>query len=178
MSQPLPTGRFKWLKEYEWDVIFKKKEWLKEDEWDVIVKKKEGIAYFIEYDLKYPKEFILHDLHNDYPLAPEKLIVQDDWLSPFCKNLKEKKNDLVSDQTTKVIPTLFNKEKYVLHVRNLILYIDLGMKLTEIHRVLQFDESPWLAKYINFNTEKRKGAKNDFKKDYFKLMNNAVFGKT
>ena len=89
MSQPIPTGRFKWLKEDEWDVIFKKKEWLKEDEWDVIVKKKEGIAYFIEYDLKYPKE--LHDLHNDYPLAPEKLIVQDDWLSPFCKNLKEKK---------------------------------------------------------------------------------------
>ena len=44
------------------------------------------------------------------------------------------------------------------------------MKLTEIHRVLQFDESPWLAKYINFNPEKRKKAKNDFKKDYFKLM--------
>ena len=68
-------------------------------------------------------------------------------------------------------------KKYVLHVRNLILYIDLGMKLTKIQRVLQFDESHWLAKYINCNTEKRKEAKNDFEKDYFKLMNNAVFGK-
>ena len=98
--------------------------------------------------------FTLHDLHNDYPLTPEKLTIQDDWLSPFCKNLK--KNKLASDKTTKLIPTLFNKEKYVLHVRNLSFYKDLGMKLTKIHRVLQFNESPWLAKYIGFNTKKRK----------------------
>ena len=68
------------------------------------------------------------------PLAPEKLIVQDDWLSPFCKNLKEKFN-LASDKTTKLIPTPFNKEKYVLHVKNLNLYTDLDIKLTKIHRV-------------------------------------------
>ena len=95
MSLPLPTGGFKWLKEDKWDDIFKNKE---------------GIRYFIECDLEYLKE--LHDLHNDYPLAPEKLIVQDDWLTPFCKNLKENFK-LASDKTTKLIPTLFNKEKYV-----------------------------------------------------------------
>ena len=72
MSQLLPTGRFKWLKEDKWDAIFKKKD---------------GIGYFIECDLEYPKE--LHDLHNDYPLAPEKLIVEDDLLSPYCKELKK-----------------------------------------------------------------------------------------
>ena len=159
MSQPLPTGRFKWLKEDNWDDIFKKGE---------------RIWYFIECDLEYPKE--LHYLHNDYLLAPEKLIVQNDWLSPFCKNLKEKFS-LVSDKTTKLIPTLFNKGKYVLHIRNLSLYKDFGMKLTKIHRVLQFNESLWLAKYIDFNTKKRKEAKHDFEKDYFKLMNNAAFGK-
>ena len=159
MSQPLPTGRFKWLKE---------------DKWDDILKNKEGIGFFIECDLEYPKE--LHYLHNDYPLAPEKLIVQDDWLSPFCKNLKEK-FALARDKTTKLIPTLFNKEKYVLHIRNLNLYKDLGMKLTRIHRVLQFNESPWLAKYIYFNTNKRSNAKNVFEKDFFKLMNNAPYGK-
>ena len=86
MSQPLPTGRFKWLKEDKWDDIFKSKE---------------GIGYLIKCDLEYPKK--LHDLHNDYPLGPEKLIVQDDWLSPFCKNLKEKIK-LASYKTTKLIP--------------------------------------------------------------------------
>ena len=89
MSQPLPTGRFKWLKEDKLDDIFKHKE---------------GIGYFIECDLEYPKT--LHYLHNDYLLAPEKLIIQDDWLSPFCKNLKEKFG-LASDKTTTLIPTLF-----------------------------------------------------------------------
>ena len=129
MSQPLPTGRFKWLNENKWDDIFENKE---------------GIGYFFECDLEYPKE--LHYLHNDYPLAPEKLIVQDDWLSPFYKNLKEKFG-LASFKAIKLIPTLFNKEKYVLHIRNLSLYKDPGMKLTKIHRVLQFNEAPWLAKY-------------------------------
>ena len=149
MSQPLLTGRFKWLEKDKWDDIFKNEK---------------VIGYFIECDLEYPKE--LHYLHNDYHLAPEKLIVQDDWLSPICKNLKEKIG-LVSDTTTKLIPTLFDKEKYVLHIRNLSLYKDLGMKLTKIRRVLQFNESPWLAKYIDFNTNKRSNAKNAFKKDFF-----------
>ena len=93
------------------------------------------------------------------------------------KNIKEKFG-LPSYKTTTLIPTLFNEEKYVKRVRNLELYIELGLKLTEIHSVIQFNESPWLAEYINFNTEERKQAKNDFEKDYFKLMNNSVFGKT
>ena len=111
---------------------------IKKGVWDVILNKKEGIEYFIECELKYPEE--LYDLHNDYPLAPQKLIVEDDWLSPFCKKLKEKFG-LASDKTTKLIPTLVNKEKYLLHIRNLSLYIGFDMKLTKIHRVLQFNES-------------------------------------
>ena len=95
MSQPLPTGGFKLLKN---------------DKWNYILKDKEGIGYFIECDLGYPEP--LHDLHNDLPLAPEKLIVQDDCLSPFCKSLKEK-FDLASDKTTKLLSTFFNREKYV-----------------------------------------------------------------
>ena len=66
------------------------------------------IGYFVECDLEYLEN--LHDLHNDYSLAPEKLVAQDEWLSPYCKHLKEK-IDLQSDKTTKLIPTFFNKEK-------------------------------------------------------------------
>ena len=69
-------------------------------------------------------------------------------------------------------------KKYVLHKENLKLYLSLGLKLKRVHRVLQFSEKPWLKEYIDFNTEKRKEAKNSFQKDLFKLMNNSVFGKT
>ena len=164
MSQYLPTGGFKWLKQNKIDNLDLKK-YYKEN--------KKGII--LEVDLEYPEK--LHDLHNDYPLAPEKVKVTDNMLSNYCKKIADKYN-ISTGLVYKLIPTLNKKEKYVLHYRNLQLYIDLGLKLTKIHRVLEFDQSPWLKQYIDYNTEKRKNAKNDFEKDFFKLMNNSVFGKT
>ena len=164
MSQYLPTGGFKWLKQNKIDNLDLKK-YDKEN--------KKGII--LEVDLEYPEK--LHDLHNDYPLAPEKVKVTDNMLSNYCKKIADKYN-ISTGLVYKLIPTLSKKEKYVLHYRNLQLYIDLGLKLTKIHRVLEFDQSPWLKQYIDYNTQKRKNAKNDFEKDFFKLMNNSVFGKT
>ena len=164
MSQYLPTGRFRWMTQKQIDKIDLAK--YKEDS-------DKGII--LEVDLKYPKE--LHDLHNDYPLAAEKIKVTNDMLSEYCKNISDKYNISIG-LVHKLIPTLSNKKNYVLHYRNLQLYLSLGLKVDKIHRVLEFKRSPWLKQYIDFNTEKRKSAKNDFEKDFFKLMNNSVFGKT
>ena len=114
------------------------------------VDSKKGLI--LEVDLEYPEE--LHDLHNDYPLAPEKGKVAKDMLSEYCQNIAEKYG-ISTGLVNKLIPTLGKKEKYVLHYRNLQLYIDLGLKMTKVHRALEFNQSPWLKQYIDFNTEKR-----------------------
>ena len=103
--------------------------------------------------------------------------VTKDLLSPFCKTIQEKFGVTIG-QVAKLTPTLTEKKNYVLHYRNLQLYLSLGLKLKKVHRVLEFDQSPWLRQYIDFNTQKRAGAKNAFEKDFFKLMNNSVYGKT
>jgi hypothetical protein len=132
----LSTGNFKWMTEHE-------------------IRTWRSTPCLLEVDLEYPEE--LHDLHNDYPLAPESLIINK------CK---------------KLVPNLRNKTKYVVHHVNLKLYERLGMKITKIHRGLSFDESDWMGKYIQLNTRLRTAATNEFEKDFFKLLNNAVFGKT
>ena len=164
MSQYLPTGGFKWLTEKQINKINLAQ--YNEDS---------NKGLLLEVDLEYPKE--LHNLHNDYPLAAERVCVNNNMLSKYCKRIAAKYN-ISTGLVHKLIPTLSNKEKYVLHYRNLQLYLDLGLKINKVHRVLEFNQSPWLKQYINFNTKKRTQAKNSFEKDFFKLMNNSVFGKT
>ena len=137
MSMKLPTHGFKWMTEKELPC------------WG-------RYPCILEVDLEYPED--LHDLHNDYPLAPERIM---------CKNNVEK-----------LIPNLRNKERYVLHYENLKQYMKLGLELKRIHRGIKFEESDWLKPYIDMNTELRAKAKNEFEVSFFKLMNNAVFGKT
>ena len=96
-------------------------------------------GYIFEVDLEYPEE--LHDIHNDYPLAAEKIKVEKEMLSDYCREISDKYNISIG-LVSKLIPTLCNKEKYVLHYRNLRLYLNLGLKLKKIHRVLKFNQSP------------------------------------
>ena len=157
----LPYGEIKWLKNG--------------DEFDIaLIGKKIRIGYILEDDLEYPDE--LHELHNYYPLAPEKLAVFYDILSNYCKKVADEYEVSVGG-VKNIIPNLGNKTNYVVHYRNLLLYLSLRMKLTKIHRVLKFKQSDWMKKYIDVNTEKRKNATNDFEKDFFKLIINSVYGK-
>ena len=161
LSQYCPYGGFKWLKNVNgFDVNS--------------VSEKSPIGHFFEVDLEYPDK--LYEFHNDYSLSPEKFAVSSDMLSKYCKEIADKYEIKVGN-VKKLIPNLGNKTNYVVHYRNLQLYLSLGMKLTKIHRVLKFKQSDWMKKYIDFNTEKRMNAANDFEKDFFKLMINSVYGK-
>ena len=146
MSQKLPVHSFNWLTDREIKNLFKVQ----------VVQFWERTPCILEVDLEYPEE--LHDLHNDYPLCPERV---------ECDH-----------GVKKLIPNLRHKNNYVVHYKTLIQYLNLGMELKKIHRGIKFIESDFLKPYIDMNTNLRSKAKNDFEKDFFKLMNNSVFGKT
>ena len=155
MSQPMPTGGFQWVN-YTDQIL--------ETPADA------DHGFILEVDLDYPTS--LHRQHNDYPLAPEKLKVEKHWMSPYQRKLIDELS--TSFECEKLVPNLQPKIRYVLHYRNLQLYLSLGMQLTKVHKVLKFDQTAWMAPYIAQNTELRKLATNDFEKDFYKLMNNAV----
>ena len=152
MSQYLPTGCFRLLNDVEVEVL----------DLDSLDDEAED-GYIYEVDLHYPVE--LHDKHDDYPLAPESLVIDRSMYSP------------IQSSERKLTPNLNDKKEYVVHYRNLKLYVQLGLIITNVHCVLTFKQSPWLKQYIDFNTHQRSLADSGFLKDFFILMNNSVFGK-
>jgi hypothetical protein len=125
MSQPRPNGEFEWAEERDNVNI---DDYLND----------EGRGMVLEVDLDYPEE--LHDLHNGYPLAPESKEIESSMLSDYAKTIAEKYNISVGG-VRKLITSLGPRKKYVVHVRNLKLYMDLGMKLVKIHRAVTFSQS-------------------------------------
>ena len=158
MTQPLPHKGFKWLEPKLFDLNMLGK----------------GKGYILEIDCEFPDE--LHDKFNDYPLAPEQMIITREMLSPLQQSMVK-----ASGKVQKLVPNLRSKTKYVIHHRTLKKYMDLGMLVTKVHRVIEFEEEAWLKPFIELNTEKRKEAATNGDNAgvaMFKLMSNAIFGKT
>ena len=109
----------------------------------------------MEVDVKYPRK--LDDIHSDLPFLAKRMKI---------------------DKCKKLVCNLLNKKKYVVHINSWKQALNHGLKFKKIHRVIEFNKKAWLTPYIDMNTELRKVANNDFEKDFYKLMNNAVFGKT
>ena len=141
MSQPLPTGGFKWVDVNSNEIS------------ELATRTDKG--YILEVDVSYPK--YLHDSHNDLPFMCERMEI---------------------NGVEKLVPNLRDEKNCVIHIQALNQSLQHRLRLDRIHRAIEFDQSPWLKTYIDFNTQLRTAATNDFEKDFFKLMNNSVFGKT
>ncbi|XP_064488299.1 uncharacterized protein LOC135400385 [Ornithodoros turicata] len=164
MRESLPYGGFQWLTKEEIENL------------DITrIPHDASIGYFLEVDLLYDQE--IHDRHSDLPVAPEKMSIPYDLLSDYQKQLMEKFGLPSKAIEPKLLLTLFNKEKYFLHYRNLQLYMQLGLEVTKVHRVLKFNQKPFLRDYVDFNRELRKNATNTFERQKSKYMINAVFGR-
>ena len=163
MSRPLPMKNFHW------------KRVMPTEEQIMKMKCNSKKGWIIEVDLEYPAH--LHDALNDHPLAPEKKVINPEQMSGYQRRLMADL-DLTMPNTEKLVLTLEDKEKYVVHYSNLQFYLRQGMRLKKVHRVIEFDQEPWMEPYIRMNTEFRKQAKSVFETDFYKLMNNSVFGKT
>ena len=163
MSLPLPKSGFHWKRVMPTEEQIMKMKWNSKKGW------------ILEVDLEYPAH--LHDAHNDYPLAPEKKSIKPQQMSEYQRRLMNDL-DLAMPNTEKLVLTLEDKEKYVTPYSNLQFYLKQGIRLKKVHRVIEFDQEPWMEPYIRMNTAFRKQAKSDFETDFYKLMNNSVFGKT
>ena len=117
--------------------------------------KKDEKGYILEVDVEYPKE--LHGSHNELPLLPERMEI---------------------GKVEKLVSNLNKKKKYIVHIKALDQALKHGLVLKKVHRAIKFEQSAWLEPYIMKNTRLRMAAKNEFEKNFFKLMNNSVFGKT
>lgn len=165
MMEPMPTSDFTWMENSE----------LSLDGILSLPADGEG-GCIVECDLEYPSN--LHESHADFPLAPHRHKVRMSELSPTAREICVKNSLKHSVGTEKLMTTFLPRKSYVLHYRNLQLYVKLGMKVSKIHRGIKFKQAAVFREYIEFNSNKRAQATNCFDTDYYKLLSNSLFGKT
>lgn len=160
----LPLSSFEWVQEKEVKAI----NWATVDT--------EGdVGYIVEVDLSYPTQ--LHSTHADYPLAPETMHITETNLSPVSKRLLLTCNGKEKHATKKLTSTFLPKKRYVVHFKMLQFYLEMGLKLEKVRRVLSFKQAAFLAPYINETARLRTSFTNLFWKKCMKLLSNSVYGK-
>ena len=167
LCKPLPHSEFSWVEDlsvFTRDFILSLNE---EGEW----------GYTLEVDLGYPQH--LHHSTADFPLAPESGDITENMFSSFMSSFHKILNPTQTYKSSrKLLLTQYNKEHYVLHFAVLKFYLSMGLTLDKVHRVIKYKQKSWLKEYINFNSQQRAMSSNSFDKDFYKLKNNALFGKT
>lgn len=157
MSMYLPYGGFKWNEE----------EWCADD--IIALDPKSDIGYTFEVDLSIPKE--LHDYMNGYIPCPENISIDPSNLNHW------QREGYKESPITKLCTTFLPKKKYVVNYRYLQLCLSLGVQLDGIHRICEYKQKPFMKQYIDQNTESRRLSVTKFGKNFYKLMNNSVYGK-
>ena len=161
----LPYSNFEWLPDYH-VANFK----------PLKIDTDGSYGYILEVDMSYPEN--LHRSHDNYPLAPETNLIVYDNLSEYSKKALDLCGDTKNYKSAKLTATFFDREKYVVHIKNLQLYLNLGMQLKKIHRILKFKQKKFLEPFISMCTEERKKANSLFEKNQFKKVANSCYGKT
>ena len=167
LRKPLPHSEFCWVE----DVSVFTRDFIlgldTEGEW----------GYTLEVDLGYPEH--LHRKTVDFPFAPESGEITEDMFTDFMKTFHQ---TLEPNHTyksgRKLLLTQYNRELYICHFAILKFYLEMGMTLNKVHRVVKYKQKAWLKEYIDFNSQQRASSNNAFDKDFYKLKNNALFGKT
>ena len=165
MQEYLPWKNFEWMSPHQLNYDFIK--WL-EPEGEV--------GCIIQCSLEYP--VALHDYHSDYPLAPLKKSIPYGMLSPVARMICDKHKLKRTTNVEKLLATIEDKDFYILHYRNLQLYVSLGLRVKKIHAGIIFKQGPIMKSYVDFNFEKRAQATNKFDTDFYKLLSNSLYGKT
>ena len=165
MQEYLPWKNFEWMSPQQLNYDFIK--WL-EPEGEV--------GCIIQCSLEYP--VALHNYHRDYPLAPVKKSIPYGMLSPVARMICDKHKLKRTTNVEKLLATVEDKDFYILHYRNLQLYVSLGLRVKKIHAGIIFKQGPIMKSYVDFNSEKRAQATNKFDTDFYKLLSNSLYGKT
>ena len=170
LRQKLPVSDFQWVDQAELPFI----DWKNLD-------CDSDICYFVKVDLDYPLE--IQDLTCDYPFAPERGIIEPYMLTPYMKQQWANRSELRGQSSTfhtekKLLLSVTNKKEYVVHAKLLKFYLEKGLILTKVHEAIRFKQRELFRSYIDKNSAKRAAAQSAFEKDLYKLLNNALFGKT